>query len=98
MLVARTESPAPEGDATRACRSWQHILRLARAFEPHGAGPQSGHSTGKRIGAKLEPHNLGPVLLAAFQVKHGARGVGRPQRSAFPAAVRIVDAAFRPFG
>ena len=36
------------------------------------------HSLRQRIGAQLEAVDLGPVLLAAFDVEHRSREVGRP--------------------
>src|SRR6266516_685183 len=55
-------------------------------------------SARERIGAELELHDSGPVLLAAFDVEHRPGGVGRPQRPSLPAGVRIVDTPFGPLG
>src|SRR5262245_5480953 len=52
----------------------------------------------ERIRTKLELHDLRPVLLATFEMEHRSGGVGRPQSSALPTGVGIVNASFRPFG
>src|SRR5215212_189593 len=47
----------------------------------------------RRVGPHLELHQLARVPLAAFGVERSARRVGREDRLALPAAVRVVDAA-----
>src|SRR5262245_24162012 len=60
--------------------------------------PSRELSPRERVGTELEPHDLRSVLLAALQVEHRARRVGRPQGPALPARVRVVDATLHPLG
>src|SRR5581483_9133402 len=54
-------------------------------------------STRQRIGPELDVRDLRPRAFAAFHVEGRAGRRRRPQALAFPAAVRIVDAAVHPF-
>src|SRR5258707_4484199 len=47
----------------------------------------------ERIGAKLEAYGARTILLAAFEMEHGALAIGGPQALAVPAGIGIIDAA-----
>src|SRR5258708_24038968 len=52
----------------------------------------------ERIGAKLEAYGARAILLAAFEMEHGALAIGGPQALALPAAIGIIDPAIDVFG
>src|SRR6266704_5870663 len=75
-------------------RSEKQILRFAQ----DDVSLFSDTSVRERIRTNLDLVDLGPVLRAAFVVEYGARARHRPQPLAFPARVRIVDAAVHELG
>src|SRR5438309_6061863 len=66
--------------------------------DPRGVLGKMWRSVRERIRTNLDLVDLGPVLRAAFVVEHGARARHRPQAFAFPAGVRVVDAAVHELG
>src|SRR3989442_7804033 len=87
--------------------SWAHIpvVALHAAFAHISdiwLTPFSGSvrcaSRRKRIGTKLELHDLARRPLAAFDMEGRSGAVGRPQSLALPASIRIVDAPVHPLG
>src|SRR5262249_15372254 len=92
-IMLGTHNKAPPGNAGR-----DHCLRgnkpssRPRKRPPSGEGEKTG-SMRQRIGPELEVHGHGLHALAAFLKPRGAVAARGPQAAAFPAGVRIVDAA-----
>ena len=74
-------------------------IRLGRIFgiDQIRPLPEGRGSPRERVGPKLEACRLRPVSLTALEMEHCPRSRGGPQRLAFPAGVRIVDAAIHIF-
>src|SRR5467141_4781802 len=60
--------------------------------------PKSCGSVCQGVRANLELDHLGQGSLASFHVEWRPVPVGGPQTAAFPAGIRIVDAAVHPLG
>src|SRR5258707_15073351 len=95
--IGRTDRPSGHGRQRLVLLIRRELAQLRTLSSGSGRGAAIS-SARERIGAEVELHDSGPVLLAAFDVENRPGGVGRPQRPSLPPGVRIVGAPFRPFG
>src|SRR4029434_7538640 len=82
------------GHARARLCMWQRAVR-ARLCPPCDSVPSSPR---QRIRPDLELHHFRQRALAALDVERRALTVGRPDATALPARVRIVDASVHSLG
>src|SRR6266536_6342698 len=98
-MSATSTRTAPSTGRTRRARMTRLYSMRHRAPETAVGDAEDGlPSVRERVGAKLEVDGDGPLALAAFHEPGRAVAGGRPQPSAFPSGVRIVDTAVEALG